>query len=251
MQPARRASRAAVLLIALTGLGLVACSAGAPPSASPSASPTVTTPAPSPTATTPEPTPTPSPTATETTPAPTWTVVSARVAYSWRWPNADNPATVRHTPAVPPVPRLVSIGAANHVSEPNDRPYNRISFSFTDAYPSYRFEFVNRLTADASGERIRILGNTVLRIVFNPAQAHTPDGTASSIISKPPAYLGLTRMVAYTQAGDFEGYLTYGVGITWPNAQSNAQLQVRVYEVTYVNAQGEHRYVVAFDVDAR
>jgi hypothetical protein len=51
MNPARGASRAAVLLVALMGSGLVACSTSAPPSGPPSASPTVTTPRPSPTGT--------------------------------------------------------------------------------------------------------------------------------------------------------------------------------------------------------
>jgi hypothetical protein len=61
----------------------------------------------------------------------------------------------------------------------------------------------------------------------------------------------MSRMVTYAQSGDFEGYVSYGIGITWPHPGSNPQLAVRVYEVTYVNAQGVHRYVVAFDVDAR
>jgi hypothetical protein len=105
--------------------------------------------------------------------------------------------------------------------------------------------------ADGSGQPIPLEGSGVLRIVFNPAQAHTTDGTASSILRQPPARLGLNRMVAYAQAGDFEGYLTYGIGITYPIPQSNPQIQVRVYEVTYTNGLGDYRYVVAFDVDAR
>jgi hypothetical protein len=173
------------------------------------------------------------------------------VAYQWRWPNADNPATVTHTVMVPPVPELVTIGAADHPNDPGDRPYNRMSFSFTTAYPSYRFEYVNQLVADGSGQPIPLAGLGVLRIVFTPAQAHTQDGTASTIVSQPPASLGMSRMVAYARAGDFEGYLTYGIGIAWLIPESNPQIQVRVYEVTYVNAQGGYRYVVAFDVDAR
>ena len=37
-------------------------------------------------------------------------------------------------------------------------------------------------------------------------------------MSKPPANLGLSRMVAYAPAGDFEGYLTYGIGPYYPGA---------------------------------
>jgi hypothetical protein len=152
---------------------------------------------------------------------------------------------------VPPVAELVSIGAGNHPNDPGDRPYNRMSFSFTTAYPSYTFEYVDKLIADGSGQPIPLAGPGVLRIVFTPAQAHNQAGTASSIQSQPPARLGMARMVQYVRAGDFEGHLSYGIGITWPNPHSNPQIAVRVYEVTYANSQGEHRYVIAFDVDAR
>jgi len=181
---------------------------------------------------------------------PGWTGVSSRVAYQWHWPDGS-PVTVTHTYSVPPVAQLVTISAGNYSNEPGDRPYNRMSFSFTTGYPSYTFQYVNQLVADGSGQPIPLEGRGVLRIVFTPAQAHTPDGTASSIQSKPPTHLGMSRMVAYAQAGDFEGYLSYGIGITWPNPRSNPQIAVRMYEVTYVNAQGAHRYVIAVDIDAR
>ena len=174
----------------------------------------------------------------------------SRVAYQWRWPNADNPATVTHTYPVPPLPELATIGAANHPNEPGERPYNRMSFTFTAAFPGYRFLFVDQLIADGSGAPIPLAGNGVLRIVFTEAAAHALDGKPT-IVSKPPANLGLSRMVAYAPAGDFEGYLTYGIGISWPNPHSNPQIQIRVYEVHYVNAHGVHRYTVAFDIDAR
>jgi hypothetical protein len=172
------------------------------------------------------------------------------VAYQWHWPNGDPNATVTHGPAVPPVPELVTIGAGDHPNDPGERPYNRMSFSFNTAYPSYRFEYVPQLVADGSGLPVQLPGYGVLRIVFTPAQAHTQDGTASTIVSQPAASLGMSRMVGYAQAGDFEGHLTYGIGITYPIRQSNPQIQVRAYEVTYVNPQGVYRFVVAIDVDA-
>ncbi len=247
MRPTRGVLPSVVLLLTLTAPVLAACGSPAGPGGSTSAPPTVTAPS-----ATPSPTPTASPTPF-TTPSlgAQWTVVSARVAYAWRWPGGSVEATVGHATTVPPVPQLVTIGAADHPKEPSDRPYNRVSFSFTSGYPSYRFMYVAKLVADGSGQSIPLDGLGVLRIVFSPAQAHTTDGTASSILSQPPAHLGLSRMVAYAQAGDFEGYLIYGIGITYPNPQSNPQIQVRVYEVTYINGLGDHRYVVAFDVDAR
>lgn len=251
MRPIRSGPSRALLVLALILPLAAACRSGAPPVASPT--PTVTTPSASPSATVTTPAPTTTtPGPTQTTPSTGWSVVSARVAYEWRWPNAEpSGAAVTHTTTVPPVPQLVTIGVGDHPNDPGDRPYNRMSFSFTTAYPSYRFQFVDKLVGDASGLPIPLAGRGVLRIVFTPAQAHTQDGSASTIASQPPANLGLSRMVAYAQAGDFEAHLTYGIGIAWPIPESNPQISVRVYEVTYVNGQGVYRYVVAFDVDAR
>jgi hypothetical protein len=218
--------------------------ASASPTATPSVSPNAITPA-----------GTISPSATQggnQATSPTgWTVVSARVEYQWHWPNGDPKAVVTHNPAVPPVPELVAIGAGDHPNDPGERPYNRMSFSFTNAYPSYNLEYVNQIEADGSGSPIALPGYGVLRVAFTPAQAHTQDGTASTILSQPASNLGMTRMHGYAQAGDFEGHLTYGIGITYPIRESNPQIEVRAYEVTYVNAQGVYRYVVAIDVDAR
>jgi hypothetical protein len=249
MRPIPRALPGVVLSLMLIGTALTGCGTNGTPGGQPSPSPTVTTPS-----ATPSPTPSPTtatPGPTQTTPSTGWTPVSARVAYEWHWPNGDPAASVTHTLSVPPVPQLVTIGVGNHPNDPGDRPYNRMSFSFTTGYPSYRFEYVSQLVADGSGQPIPLEGYGVLRIVFTPAQAHTTDGTSSTIVSQPPAHLGLSRMLSYARAGDFEGYLTYGIGITYPIQQSNPQIQVRVYEVRYVNAQGGYRYVVAFDVDAR
>jgi len=258
MKPTRRTLTRALFLLTLILPASVGCGTNAPPVGSPSAPPTTTiaSPAPSatsgpaPAATPAQPTPTqPVPTPSSSAPPPGWTVVSSRVAYQWRWPG--DAVTVEHAYPVPPVAELVSIGAGNHPNYPGDRPYNRMSFSFTTAYPTYTFEYVNQLIADGSGQPIPLAGRGVLRIVFTPAQAHNPAGTASSIQSQPPAHLGMARMVEYARAGDFEGHLSYGIGISWPNPHGNAEIAVRVYEVTYTNGHGEHRYVIAFDVDAR
>ena len=42
----------------------------------------------------------------------------------------------------------------------------------------------------------------------------------------------------------------YGIGVTRPVPQSNPQTLVRAYEVETVTPAGQHRYVVAIDIDA-
>ena len=177
-------------------------------------------------------------------------VVSARISYPWHWPNdVTRPASVPHAYPVPPVPELIAISSGGHPGEPGQRPYNRMSFTFTTAFPGYQAAFAGALVTDPGGRPIRLPGDGVLKVTFHEAQAHTATG-GTSIVSQPPPGLGMTRMVSWAPVGDFEGALTYGIGIAWPIPQSNPQFAVRVTEVEKVTSQGQHRYVVAFDVDA-
>ncbi len=177
-------------------------------------------------------------------------VLSFRLAYPWHWPNdAAMPGRVTHAAAVPPVPELVQIRVGSHPAASGERPYERISFTFTDGFPSYRIQFVGKLVSDGSGKVIPLGGQGVLEVVFTGAQAHTASGTKTSVTSQPAASIGFPRMTDYAQAGDFEGVLSYGVGITWPAGHAGQQLPVRAYEQETV-AGGQHRYTVAVDIDA-
>ena len=57
-------------------------------------------------------------------------------------------------------------------------------------------------------------------------------------------------MTDSTSAGDFEGILTYGIGVTRPDPDTNGQLQVRVYEVTHRDASGEQRHYASIGNDS-
>jgi hypothetical protein len=58
------------------------------------------------------------------------------------------------------------------------------------------------------------------------------------------------RPAAARSVGDFEGVVTYGIGIAWPVPHSNPQFAVRATGVEKGTAQGQHVYIVAIDVDA-
>jgi hypothetical protein len=192
----------------------------------------------------------PSPSGSASTTAPAARVVSTRVTYPWhwQWPNDMNqPAGIQHTYPVPPMPLLIAISAASHPHGPGGLPYDRMSFTFTTAFPSYQFQFAGALLADPSGRPVPVEGGDVLKVTFREAQAHTAVGR-TSVASQPPAHLGLTRMTGWAPAGDFEGVLTYGIGITRPAGRSNSQLALRATEVGKVTPQGQHLYVVAIDV---
>ena len=199
-----------VLVIPVLVLGALAgCgSSSAPPGA---ATPTPPSPSGSPPAPS---SPAPVTTASPTAPAPTTRVVSFRVSYPWHWPgDVNRPGQVQHSYPVPPLPRLSGIGAGEHPAQQGERAYDRMSFTFTTAFPGYQFTFTKALVADPSGKPVN-------------------------------------RMVSWAPAGDFEGVVTVGIGISGPSPQSNPQLAVRATEVEKVTAQGQHLYVVAIDIDA-
>lgn len=176
-------------------------------------------------------------------------VVLSRVTYAWQWPNWNGIASVQHSYSVPPVPTLIAIAVGNHPGDPGDRPYNRMSFTFTGAFPSYQVSWVSGLVSDPGGRPVSLKGDDVLQVTFRQAQAHTAIGQ-SSVASQPPTLLGFSEMVSWAPAGDYEGVLSYGIGTHRAILQSNPQTAVRAVEVEQVTAQGQHLYIVAIDIDA-
>ena len=149
---------------------------------------------------------------------------------------------------MPPAPELISISVGHHPAEAGQASFDRMSFTFADAFPAYRFEFARQLVSDGSGMVIPLTGPDILKIAFTQARAHTPDGTRSTIISQPGRPIGYQAIADFAQAGDFEGVLTYGIGVARPIPHSNPQPAVRAYEVETTTANGQHRYVVAIDI---
>ncbi|WP_413248665.1 hypothetical protein [Sinomonas flava] len=180
-------------------------------------------------------------------------VISSAVRQDWGVPATGSPWSIAHEvhppiaqPPEPALPYLYSIGVGAHPTG-ESLPYDQISFRFKGAFPGYAVEYVPALVQDGSGATIPMPGTAaVLRVRFNPAQAHTEDGTASTIVSAPAPAVGYPAIASYAGAGDFEGYVTYGVGVG--RAGAAGQSQVRVVEVEKVE-QGQHLYVVAVQVD--
>jgi hypothetical protein len=174
--------------------------------------------------------------------------VDYRVTYDFAVPS--NPVTIAHTitppiaqPPAPPLPYLVGIYVGNHPPS-----YQRISFYFRGAFPPYRFQYVREVTSDGSGAPVSLSGNSFLSIVFLSAQAHLESG-ASSVVDKPPAMIGFPNLRSYAPAGDFEGHVSFGLGIqTAPN--SDQVLRIRAGELRKTDGSGGYLYVVHFDVES-
>jgi len=191
------------------------------------------------------PTATPGATAPGATAKPAAPAGTYRVTYGWAVPSRQVRVTHPLNPPIapppaPPLPYLAAVYAGDH---PDDPPgYSRISFYFRGAFPSYEFGYVREVPAEGTGEPIPLPGNAFLRLVFTQAQAHDAQGR-STVRSTPPTRLGFPTLRGYGVGGDFEGHVTYGLGIQVA-AGSDQTLPIRVGELR----RADGFYIVAVDV---
>src|SRR5579859_8090508 len=165
-----RTTAAAATLTCATGLlaMLTACGGqGERPAAGSSPSATMSAATPRQPATSSPPVTPSQPSSGTSSPAQSDQVRAFRLAYPWHWPNdVAMPGRVSHPVVVPRVPELVRISVGSHPGGPGERPFNRMSFTFTTAFPSYRFQFASELVSDPGGQVIPLSGQGVLEIVF-------------------------------------------------------------------------------------
>lgn len=103
---------------------------------------------------------------------------------------------------------LVALRAAHH---PETSPsYDRVVFEFTGPVPLIQVEYVNQLLGVGSGLPVPIAGNAILQVIMQPAHAHNDQGQ-STVPSRKTFNLPNVKEVA--SAGDFEGLVTYGIGM--------------------------------------
>jgi hypothetical protein len=108
----------------------------------------------------------------------------------------------------PSTSTLVAIRAAHH---PETTPrYDRVVFEFNGPVPLVHIEYVDELIADGSGLPVTVAGSAIVRVIMQPAQAHTDQGTPTAP-GRVTYNLPLIKEVA--GAGDFEGQVTYGIGV--------------------------------------
>ena len=108
--------------------------------------------------------------------------------------------------APPPTPVLVAVRAAHRDG------VDRVVFEFRGGLPAQRqVDYVDRLFADGSGRRVRVAGQALLRVRFEPAQAHTDDGSPTAAPRR--VAFRLPNVMTAVRAGDFEAVTTYGLGL--------------------------------------
>jgi hypothetical protein len=165
--------------------------------------------------------------------------VEYQVTYQFAVPNSE--VSITNPSTAPNLPRLVAVYAADH---PEGNPtYQRISFYFRGAFPSYRFHYVSGIVQDGSGEPVALAGTYFLSVVFDGAQAHD-DGAASTVAESPTRPVNLSGLRDYAPAGDFEGQVSYGLGVNG----SGGNPAIRSGELKRPDGAGDFFYVVHFDV---
>lgn len=93
------------------------------------------------------------------------------------------------------------------------RGYNRVVFQFSGGLPAVTAERVATVYADPRGTPVPLAGKSRLHVVFRGASANCPQQahrtwTGPSVLT--PRYPQLLMIRA---AGDFEGYLSFGIGL--------------------------------------
>jgi len=130
------------------------------------------------------------------------TTGTARTSTDTVWSSTPKTATR----SVKSIPRLVDVRSAHHPS------FDRIVFDFEGEAPGYRVEYVGQVSQDGSGEPVPLQGQAFLSVVFTPADMHDEQGTTTYPGPKTltPGYPSL-RQAKF--AGDFEGYVSWGLGL--------------------------------------
>ena len=105
------------------------------------------------------------------------------------------------TAPAPPVPDLTAIRVSEHGA------YDQAVFQFANGIPHYSVGYVAAVPQDAKGTPAPLPGRSFLQVAFQPAAK--ADSAGPGTIS--PYFPTLLQISA---AGDFEGYLRFGLGLS-------------------------------------
>jgi hypothetical protein len=100
---------------------------------------------------------------------------------------------------------LYAISAGCHAT------YDRFVIHARQATPGYDVRYVGSIVADPSGNPVSLLGAKRIRVVVRPARGHTSAGTSLLPTSLTP---GCTQLRQVKRVGDFEGVVSFGLGLT-------------------------------------
>ena len=107
--------------------------------------------------------------------------------------------------ALTATPVIREIRAASHVG------FDRVVFEFDGPLPARRdVSFVPEIIADGSGLPVPIVGKALLSVSFSHATNHDDNGT---VFTPERITMGLPNVIQVVRSGDFEGVLSFGIGL--------------------------------------
>jgi len=117
---------------------------------------------------------------------------------------------------VPPGAQLVDVrtGSPVNIVTGEMEEFDRITFEFEDGLPGYRIEYVEPpITEDASGLPVEIEGGAFLRISFLGAAGSDPFTGIPTYTGPFEIASGQPALLESERTGDFEGVLTWVLGL--------------------------------------
>ena len=88
--------------------------------------------------------------------------------------------------------------------------FDRFVFRARFGTPRYDVRYVRRIIADGSGATVRLRGTKRIRVLVRDARGHTQGGTNLVPSARTPLCPNLRQIKT---AGDFEGIVTFGLGL--------------------------------------
>lgn len=108
-----------------------------------------------------------------------------------------------------------SIATVTNLRAGGHSGFDRVVLDYQGAQPVARVKFVPALYACGSGEKLTLPGNRILQIDLTPARAHRNNGSNAYVgpgrLST--SSIGLTTVKGVRMACDFEGHVTFGIGV--------------------------------------
>jgi len=135
-------------------------------------------------------------------------------------PGAPSPTEVpvigSPTPVVATPPPGLTVALLRDIRTEPHTLFDRIVFEFQgDHLPGYDVRFVAPpLAYDPSGEQMQIDGSAFLVIRMEPAAGHDPDTGAETYTGPRELKPGLASLLEAERVGDFEGVLTWALGLS-------------------------------------
>jgi len=98
----------------------------------------------------------------------------------------------------------------SHVATGCHATFDRFVFRARFGTPRYDVRYVRRIVADGSGAAVRLRGTKRIRVLVRNARGHTQSGAPLVPSVKTPLCPNLRQIKT---AGDFEGIVTFGLGL--------------------------------------